>query len=202
MMEFCLGGSLTDLLASPGRASWFDATARVATLCQIAMGMAYVHEAGFIHRDLNPQRVLFDERHRVNITGFESTGFADASATQTSGIGDTYYAAPEMHHGVEYTNRVDVFSFTVMAYEIVVGRRAFVGLSVRRILAGKRPEIPKNVPLIAADLITRCWQANPVNRMSLKEIVDYMHENQFGLLEGVNGEAVAAVTRAIEADAA
>jgi serine/threonine protein kinase len=91
VMKFYPGGSLADVLGWHGKANWFDATARVTTLYQIAMAMANIHDAGFIHRDLSTRCVLFSENYRAKVTGFDKI-----SVTQTMGIGHGYYAAPEM----------------------------------------------------------------------------------------------------------
>jgi hypothetical protein len=78
------------------------------------------------------------------------TGFDTISVTQTMGIGHGYYAAPEMYTGVEYTNRVNVFSFAVMAHEILVSRRVFVGWSGRG-----------SVPASGLQFRSRCQQLRP-----------------------------------------
>lgn len=126
-MEYVAGCSLGDLLANSedGRLS-FDETLRI--LYEIALGLAHAHSKGVIHRDLKPDNVLISKDGRIKLTDF---GLAkaielDMSLTEPGEtVGTPYYMAPEQFRGLKVDARADIYSFGLLAYELVVGSRPF-----------------------------------------------------------------------------
>jgi serine/threonine protein kinase len=72
-----------------------DETRRACVICDIVLGMKYIHSRGIIHRDLKPENILLDENWRALICDFgvSRTGIAEAKPTPNRGTYD--YAAPE-----------------------------------------------------------------------------------------------------------
>ena len=86
----------------------------------------------------------------------------------TGQIGTPLYMAPELLRGDdEYTGQVDVYAFSMVAYEIVTGQKPFFDLKKKipvtvyqfsaKVNNGLRPEFPESVPLKMQKLISRCW---------------------------------------------
>lgn len=105
---------------------------------QVADALAYAHEIGFVHRDLKPANIFLvrlptDEFH-VKILDF---GFVkliaddrpgEAVLTQTGiAFGTPYYMSPEQATGDATDARTDIYAFGVILFEMLAGRRPFIG---------------------------------------------------------------------------
>ncbi|AJF96760.1 ser/thr kinase [Pandoravirus inopinatum] len=89
--------------------------------------------------------------------------------------GTPWLDAPEVIRGARYSEKVDVYSFGIVMWEVVTRRRPFadrgfadVALAV---LDGMRPTIPTACPPDLADLMAACWDADPDARPSMGEVV-------------------------------
>lgn len=105
---------------------------RIAVLVQIARALAHAHAQGVLHRDVKPRnvRVLPDGTVKLMDFGFAKLLDRDLNLT-TKGvaIGTLGYVSPEQFRGEQVDARADVFSFGVLAYELLSGRRPFAGAS-------------------------------------------------------------------------
>jgi serine/threonine protein kinase len=102
-----------------------------------------------MHRDLKPSNILLDEKHRARIGDIGLRKLVELELAHTKDFGTPLYMAPEMAEA-EDTNKVDVFSFAMILYEIVVGKKALRDAMLpwhimRGIQRGKRGEIPDTV---------------------------------------------------------
>ncbi len=126
-MEYVAGCSLGELLrdSENGKLPFDEA---LPILYEIAVGLAHAHSKGIIHRDLKPDNILISTEGAVKITDF---GLAkaielDMSLTEPGEtVGTPYYMAPEQFRASGMDGRSDIYSFGVMAYELVVGERPF-----------------------------------------------------------------------------
>jgi serine/threonine protein kinase len=122
--------------------------------------MAFTRECGIIHQDLKPSNILLDEKHRQRICDFGSSRDQSLSRTVTGMVGNPLYMPPGLYEDVDYHAKVDVFSFSLILYEIVVGRPMFSArLSLLqlalRVARGARADIPATVEPCVAGLIHR-----------------------------------------------
>ncbi len=101
---------------------------RVALSVAEALGAA--HDRGIIHRDVKPANVLVTNDGRTKLVDFGLAKFRDLgrSVTQTVGtVGTVAYMSPEQASGTELGPASDIFSFGVLAYELLTGQRPFKG---------------------------------------------------------------------------
>jgi hypothetical protein len=146
---------------------------------QIANGLAAAHAAGIVHRDLKPANILVARDGRIKILDFglaklSVAAAGEASKTQTlqtqPGVvmGTVGYMSPEQVRGKEADPRSDIFSFGVVLYELLSGRRAFQGETgveiMTAILKQEPPDLPDSVPSGVRQIVHHCLEKDPADR--------------------------------------
>jgi predicted Ser/Thr protein kinase len=158
----------------------------VGWLREIAQGLLFAHGRGVVHRDVKPGniRILPDGQVRIMDFGIAKLLQSERQLTQTGfSVGTTGYLAPEQLRGEEIDHRVDIFSFGVMAYELVAKRKPFEGDSITAILfriAHEEPppllEIAPDCPPRLAAIIERCLRKEREDRFaSFAPIIDELN---------------------------
>lgn len=142
----------------------------------ISVGMQYLHSHNIIHRDLKTQNVLLDEQYMPIIADFGSSRKLDSVQAMTGLFGTTNYMAPEFIHGEEYDEKVDVYSFGLILWELFTKCVPFDGLESAQVIflvfiQQTRPPIPENTPQPLAKLIECCWAQNPKDRPPFQKII-------------------------------
>jgi eukaryotic-like serine/threonine-protein kinase len=124
VMEFILGVSLKFVR----EATKTGLRAKVNLLAQSADALAAVHAAGFIHHDVNPNNFLVDHHNNVKLIDF-GLAVPNTPAFQRPGnrTGMLQYMAPELIRREPTDERIDIFGFGVMAYELLTNRLPFGG---------------------------------------------------------------------------
>jgi Tol biopolymer transport system component/predicted Ser/Thr protein kinase len=145
---------------------------------QIAEALEYAHERGVVHRDLKPANIKVTPEGRVKVLDFglakamsseaasgnpESSPTLTMRATMTGVIlGTAAYMSPEQAAGKPVDKRADIWSYGVVLWEMLVGKRLFDGETVSHTLADvlRAPidfgKLPADTPTTIRELLRRC----------------------------------------------
>ncbi len=178
-MELVEGSTLRELLG-PGLLPMRKA---IEIAAQVAEGLAKAHEAGITHRDLKPENLMMSEDGFVKILDF---GLAKLTLPSTDGsekcttlaqtrpgmvMGTVEYMSPEQARGGRLDFRSDQFSFGLVLYEMVAGKRAFqrdsaaeTMVAILREAAEPIAERSPNAPAPLCWAIERCLAKEPEKR--------------------------------------
>ncbi|MBZ0282535.1 MAG: protein kinase [Anaerolineae bacterium] len=133
IMEYVSGGSLKDLLEETPQLP----VERVLDIAlDLSDALARAHRLKIIHRDIKPANVLLAEDGTPRLTDFGVAQMGDRTrVTETGSLIGTYaYMSPEGCQGDELDARADIWSFGVMLYEMLAGRRPFEGTQPAAVL--------------------------------------------------------------------
>jgi hypothetical protein len=179
VMEYVAGATLAERLE--------DGPLPVSLALRIAIGIAdaldHAHRHGVVHRDLKPGNIMLT-RGGVKLLDFGLAKLKERDEqipleTTASGrltdvgaiVGTIPYMAPEQLQGREIDARTDIFSFGVVLYEMVSGRRPFAGDSrvslMAAIVSAEPPPLKSLQPQTPASferLILRCLAKDPDDR--------------------------------------
>jgi ActR/RegA family two-component response regulator len=143
-MEYFPCGDLKARLQNP-----LTADEAIAFLREIARSLKIVHEAGIIHRDLKPPNVMLRDDGSVVLIdfGLARSLLTGDSSTRTGILrGSPYYMSPEQAQGEQLDARTDLYSLGVILYEMLAGKKPYLGASAIDVLQqhvmAPVPELP------------------------------------------------------------
>ena len=183
-MELVMGVSLTRLLKEARQNGEGFAERTVAFIAsEICAGLAAAHgltgsdgaRLGLVHRDLTPSNILVSFEGEVKIVDF-GIAKAEERVTQTQAgelKGKPGYMAPEQARGGKVDARTDIFSFGVLMFELLAGRRPWPSKNAfeAMIAAASEPapelaSIRRGVSPHFAEIVHKCLEKLPDNRFS------------------------------------
>src|SRR5208282_2975049 len=158
VMELINGKTLAQHLAQEVH---YDVREAGEIIRQVLDGIAYAHAQGVVHRDMKPSNILINSDGRIKISDF---GIAHIEASELTQVGDVlgtpHYMAPEQFLGGEIDTLADLYSVGVIAYELLTGRKPFLGntATVMQLVMNQPPPDPSQINPKLSPLISRVLQ--------------------------------------------
>jgi serine/threonine protein kinase len=169
VMEFLEGESLRDAIEKRRTG---DLARRLQIALQVGRALAHIHLKKIIHRDIKPENIHLDPLGRAKLMDFgiaKSDGMAFAKTGFT--VGTPYYMSPEQVVGQDVTEQADVYSFGVLLYELLAGKKPIEADSSEKIFhkilydpLNLEPLQEAAVAPAAIDLIRKCMAKPPAER--------------------------------------
>jgi serine/threonine protein kinase len=169
LMEYVEGSSIDTLLKNGP----LELSESLRCTSQVLDALSYAHARGVVHRDIKPANIMLTPAGMVKLMDFGIARMqADVPLTRTgTTVGSLFYMSPEQINGGQPDLRSDLYSLGVTLYEMVTGRRPFVGDSDYSIMAAhlqQKPvapiEIVAAVPLDLNDIILMAISKEPEQR--------------------------------------
>ncbi|MQM04460.1 hypothetical protein Taro_037255 [Colocasia esculenta] len=187
--EYAKGGSVRQFLTKRQNRS-VPLRLAVKQALDVARGMAYVHGLGFIHRDLKSDNLLISFDKSIKIADFGVARIEVQTEGMTPETGTYRWMAPEMIQHRPYNQKVDVYSFGIVLWELITGMLPFQNMTAVQaafavVNKGVRPIIPPDCLPVLGEIMTRCWDANPDVRPPFTEVVRMLENAETEILTTV-----------------
>ncbi|CAM9415839.1 unnamed protein product [Discosporangium mesarthrocarpum] len=154
---------------------------------QLAEGLQYMHNDAIpgkivVHRDLKPDNIAFDASGNLKLIDMGLSKVVtkkeedNAVYMMTGETGSLRYMAPEVALGKPYNGSADVYSFSMILWEMATMTKPFEALDRNGfmrdvVMLGVRPHISKNWPPEFARLLMDCWDVDMHKRLSFTDII-------------------------------
>lgn len=187
--EYAKGGSVRQFLMKRQNRS-VPLKLAIRQALDVARGMAYVHGLGLIHRDLKSDNLLIFADKSIKIADFGVARIEVQTEGMTPETGTYRWMAPEMIQHRPYTQKVDVYSFGIVLWELITGMLPFQNMTAVQaafavVNKGVRPIIPGDCLPILGEIMTRCWDANPDVRPPFTEVVTMLENAETEIMTTV-----------------
>lgn len=184
--EYMPLGSLYHLIHDPNVIITQEMIRKIAL--DTSKGMAYLHHRNpaIIHRDLKSHNLLVDENWKVKVCDFGLSRIAAEGKDLMTACGTPCWTAPEVLRNSNYTTKADVYSFSIVLWELVTRQDPYPGMSPFQVIfivgsKCQRLTIPNSCHIKLKNLIEICWSEDPQSRPSFNEIISYLEglESEF-----------------------
>ena len=190
--EYAKGGSVRQFLTKRQNRQNRSVPLKLAVnqALDVARGMAYVHGLGMIHRDLKSDNLLIFGDKSIKIADFGVARIEVQTEGMTPETGTYRWMAPEMIQHRPYTQKVDVYSFGIVLWELITGMLPFQNMTAVQaafavVNKGVRPIIPNDCLPVLSEIMTRCWDANPEVRPPFPEVVKMLENAETEIMTTV-----------------
>src|SRR6266498_109135 len=175
IMKYYRLGSLKDYITKNFyNIKWNE---KLNILEHIAEGLDHIHDQNIIHRDFHIGNILYENEIDIVISDL---GISKSSTKSIDNDDEIYgvisYMAPEILQQKEYTLASDIYSFSMIMWELMIGRMPFwdqnndIELIIKICKNFRPPIIIKNTPKGYNELMQECWDSDPNKRPTAFDI--------------------------------
>uniref|UniRef100_A0A4W3JQK2 Mitogen-activated protein kinase kinase kinase n=1 Tax=Callorhinchus milii TaxID=7868 RepID=A0A4W3JQK2_CALMI len=173
IMEYCAHGQLYEVLRAGRQVT---PQLLVDWSSGIASGMSYLHLYKIIHRDLKSPNVLVTHDDTVKISDFGTSKQLSDKSTKMSFAGTVAWMAPEVIRNEPVSEKVDIWSFGVVLWELLTGEVPYKDVDSSAIIWGVGSNslhlpLPSTAPDGFSILMKQTWHSKPRNRPSFRQIL-------------------------------
>ena len=142
---------------------------------QLIATMAYIHSRGYVHRDLKTQNILLDKNLDMKMCDFGLTKLkSELNSGSGQFAGTPCYMAPELFDRKFYDDKVDVFAFGTVLWEIYTQKIPYANCDAmeikQKVTKGEELYCSNIVPKQIQNLIEKCRKVKASERPSFEEI--------------------------------
>jgi serine/threonine protein kinase len=189
VMEYAPYGTVHDLLHSSSdthtqQRQSLTSAVRVQILHDIAAALQHLHRHSIVHADIETCNALVFEHMRVKLCDFGLATVSNTVCIQSQRdpavCGTPGYMAPEVIRSSVNTAASDVYSYSMVVYEVLTCKQAYSNLNqlqiAMKVVSGERPAVTASsvhagcAPLV--QLMQQCWQHEAKQRPHFTSIVD------------------------------
>ncbi|RHZ87068.1 hypothetical protein Glove_40g68 [Diversispora epigaea] len=176
VLEYASEGNLREYLKNNfNNINWKQ---KLDNLYNLSLRLKRIHELDIVHQDFHPGNILLSNYiDFMMISDFGLSKIIGTNPEKRNIFGVLPYIAPEVLSGEEYTKAADVYSYGIIAYEMVTGFPPYPNIPhdndlAMKICNGLRPKIPFHIPKLITRMIMRCWDARVTYRPTFEELKD------------------------------
>ncbi|EXX50142.1 Ipl1p [Rhizophagus irregularis DAOM 197198w] len=152
----------------------FNWKERIKIIIQITKALSRIHKENISHKNLHSGNILYS--HHYNYWYISDLGFCNPADKPLKSIyGNLSYIAPEVISGKEYSLASDIYSLSMLMWEISSGQPPFINYEngdyylAINIVNGMRPKFVSGTPENCKKLMEKCWNADPSKRFKINK---------------------------------
>ncbi|RWR97663.1 MDIS1-interacting receptor like kinase 2-like protein [Cinnamomum micranthum f. kanehirae] len=186
--EYMERGSLAKVLKNGEGVFEFDWMKRANVVRSVAHALSYMHHdcnPSIVHRDLSSSNILLDMEYETSISDFGTARLLKPDSSNWSTLAGTYgYIAPEYAYTMKVTEKCDVYSFGVIALEVIMGKHpgelvsslstsGGQGILLKDILDQRLPpptDWEMKIVVLTVALALACLCSNPQSRPTMYHV--------------------------------
>jgi len=176
------GGDLHSFVSNPQTVVGNNLKTKICR--DIASGMLHLAMEGIIHKDLAARNILLTKSLDAKVSDFGLSRIMDNSAVvySKSDVGPLKWMSPEAIRKKKYSEKSDVWSFGIVCYEVFARKEPFEDLDAIQVatsvvMDGLRCTLPSDAPPFMHTLVSSCYETEPENRPTFKQICVTFVEN-------------------------
>ena len=199
IMEYCSNGTLSDLFKNERNQNpteGWDSTKKLMMIYGIASSMKQLHSQNIIHRNLLPSSIFLDDFLTPKLACFKYC----IDSTKNNEILDLedpmlHYLPPEFFLFQSYTKSSEVYSFSLIVYEILTNNIPYIDISTPYLLSkflleqNGRPILEETIPECYRQLLEECWSQNPERRPSFEDVVEILETDKRFIKDDIDQKA-------------
>jgi len=162
---------------------------RIVAAYDLSDAVKYLHSRDVIYRDIKPENVAFDVRGDIKLFDFglskEISSLSvgeDGKYQLTAMTGSFYYMAPEVANGEPYNAKCDVYSFSILLWQMLAMQQPYEQYTPKSLRAKvyngdhRRPKIDESWTSRVKGLLMRSWCKDIGERITMEQVSQILHQ--------------------------